>query len=834
VPIPRLLTSPGLGTKLTAHAPATSRQADGSRPAAVVTVHRTGDLSQAVSLPVKVAGGSADAGSDYSRSRTERLRVRFEPGQSSALLVIPTLPTRKHQPRETLHLRIGGASRSQPVTRATVTLGATPRGATSMPSSAAAIVSLVNQFRAVETFSNPTNLGQITSQLQAGQYPNKDAGNTVGEVSGTNGLSAYPGDGRNTPGAFQVDLANMGISDPNNPAIETFGEWKGTPASAKYASPYDTQIALSKQTLSDFFGIEVSAAGLITKIPAAAAAVFLRNDALASAGTAAWDPAANPLVGQHIDAFRTEQLALYLAGRSDSDIVTGVADSRTAPQAVMDLAEGLQQQVARSFMYAVYQKFQNHPDYKDVVAEAKKYFGSTLKITASTGAFGVLPGQEFWCRFNASFIVAGSYVRGERDMFGLVKALVDAAQTGTGVWNATSTAITFTRVTPAGVVGQNAIFTVNKTPLNVDPSYPSIFHYGAVVSPFDEGIDWNDKAAWGVKGRSIAGGLGYTRLGTAQTVTGTTSVSQPGVYQYSGLGAGGTLTLTGAGPFVVVSSIPSPVVITNEGYGVRANQGQTFTAGRTIDVSSFGMTTPQQVLDASFYGWYGDGTLNLAKVTDAAVPTTVPAFLYFVPAAQGDPANVVANQNGFYDPSSPYYRSARIAVANAGVLGRPSTAEDWATHFRITPPIPGTGVIDASRATGKVLVIADDTIATVKLGSGGSIAFASDWTASAKTYVLNALPAVGSAARPILAINAGDTIDARLVSGQPTWTIDNREQTTADNQAPVSPFYRRYAAFSRYFATQGSATSVAEFAGSLRTTSPVADPASVIRAALRS
>lgn len=835
VPIPRLLTSPGLGTKLTAHAPAASRQADGSRPAAVVTVHRTGDLSQAVSLPVKVAGGSADAGSDYSRSRTERLRVRFEAGQSSALLVIPTLPTRKPQPQETLHLRIGGASRSQPVTRATVMLGATPRLVTSIPSSAAAIVPLVNQFRAVETFSNPTNEGQIKDQLRAGTYPDPTAGNTKGEVSATQGLAAYPGDGRNTPGAFQVDLANMGISDPNNPAIETFGEWKGTAGSAKYASAYDTQIALSKQTLSDFFGIEVSAAGLITKIPAAAAAVFLKNDALASAGSAAWDPAANPLVGQHIDAFQTEQLSLYLAGRSESDILTGVTDSRTAPKAVMDLAEGLQQQVARSFMYAVYQKFQNHPEYKDVFAEAKKYFGATLKITASTGAFGVDPGQEFWCRFNGSFIVAGSYVRGERDMFGLISALVQAAQTGTGVWNATSTDITFTRVTPADVVGQSAIFTVNKTPLNVDASYPSIFHYGAVVSPLDEGVDWNDKAAWGVKGRSIAGGLGYTRLGTAQAVTGTTAASQPGIYRYSGLGTGGTLTLSGAGPFVVVSSVPSPVEITNGGYGVKANQGQTYTAGRTIDISSFGMTTPQQVLDASFYGWYdSSGTLAIAKVTDASVPTTVPAYLYFVPAAQGDAANVIANQNGFYDQSSPYYRSARVAVANAGVLGRPSTAEEWATHFRITPAAPGTGVIDASGVTGNVLVIADDTIATVKLGSGGSIAFAADWSRSAKTYVLNAQPAVGSGARPILAINAGDTIDARLVSGQPTWTIDNREQATADNNAPVSPFYRRYAAFSRYFATQGSATSVAEFAGSLRTTSPVADPASVIRAALRS
>ena len=63
-------------------------------------------------------------------------------------------------------------------------------------------------------------------------------------------------------------------------------------------------------------------------------------------------------------------------------------------------------------------------------------------------------------------------------------------------------------VTPAGTIGADAVFSVDKTPINVNPSYPSIFHYGAVVSPMDDGVDWNDKAAWGIKDRSTAGGLG--------------------------------------------------------------------------------------------------------------------------------------------------------------------------------------------------------------------------------------------------------------------------------------------------------------------------------------
>jgi hypothetical protein len=841
VPIPRSFTGPGLGVTLTALASSEARVADGSIPTATVTVFRTGDTSRALSLPVRVVGGTADANRDYRKRALERTRVRFEPGQSAVLLVVPTLPTRSAQPQETLVLRIGGANLTQPRVRTSLVLGATAPAATSTPAAVSAVTRLANQMRAVETFSDPTNPGQITAQLRSGNYPDPWARNQAGEVSGTNGLSAYPLDLRNTPGAFQVDLANIGVQDPSNPWMEKFGEWKGVPGSLKTGGAgleTNTCIAFSKATLSDFFGIEVDAAGLITRMPAAAAAVFMGNDALASATSDAWNPSANPLIGQHIDNFQREQLALYLAGRSWSDSSVGVKDARTAPQAVMDLSEKLQQQVTRSFMFGVYQKYQNHSEYKDIFAKAQKMFGATLKITASTSALGVQKGEEFWCRMSGGFVVAGAYVSGEVMMFNLLKAFVQAAETGTGTWVLDpvdlSKNVRFTRVTPAGTPAQDAVFTVDKTPLNQSETFPSILHYGAVVSAVSEDVDWSDKTAWGVQDRNVNAGLGYTRLGPGQSVTGTATVTQPGRYMYTGLDDGRTLTLAGAGPFYVYG-VPGTggVVITPSGYGQPDNNNQSVAGGQKIDISEYAMSTPQQVLDASFYGWYADGKLQARRVDDPSVQAEGSMYLYFVPAAGGDPANVMAHHEGaFWDTTSPYNRSARIQVANADVLGRAATAEAWARNFMLTPAPVRSGLIDASQTTGNVFVVVNDSVTTVKLGSGPSVALGLLANKAPKTYVLDAAPLVGSGRRPFLGLFEQDKIDVRLVSGNPTWTIDNREQSTFDTMATDSTRYSKFSAFSPYFASDATGNRVAEFAGMLRAGSVISDPAAVIQAAL--
>jgi len=247
------------------------------------------------------------------------------------------------------------------------------------------------------------------------------------------------------------------------------------------------------------------------------------------------------------------------------------------------------------------------------------------------------------------------------------------------------------------------------------------------------------------------------------------------------------------------------------------------------------MSTPQQVLDASFYGWYGgDGKPRMAKVNDPDVPANTEVYLYFVPAAVGDPAKVVANEGAFWDTSSPYNRSARVGVANVDALGRPPTAEAWAANFMLQPPPDGKGVIDASAATGNVFIVANDSVETVKLGSGPTAAIGLLANKGAKTYVLAAAPLVGSGHRPFLGLFETDTIDARRVSGTPTWSIDNREQSTFDNKAPAGTPYSKFAAFSRYFATDPFGNRVAEFAGMLRTNTNdvIADPAAKIKGRL--
>ena len=209
--------------------------------------------------------------------------------------------------------------------------------------------------------------------------------------------------------------------------------------------------------------------------------------------------------------------------------------------------------------------------------------------------------------------------------------------------------------------------------------------------------------------------------------------------------------------------------------------------------------------------------------------------LYFVPAAGGDPANVLVNMDyKFYDGSSPYFGSARVGVASVDLLGRATTAEAWADNFMLESPPPGKGVIDASAATGNVFIVANDSVATVKLGSGPTAAIGLLANKGAKTYVLDAAPLVGSGHRPFLGLFETDTIDARRVSGTPTWSIDNREQSTFDTKAPAGTPYSKFAAFSRYFATDPSGNRVAEFAGMLRTNTNdvIADPAAKIKARL--
>jgi cardiolipin synthase len=118
------ISAPAARVELHAHAEDVIR-AIGTRGSVVLEVTRTGDTSRALRLPIRAVGGSAAAGSDYSRRLVNRRFARFAAGEQSTLVSLPLARPRVHQPEETLELRIGGRGPRMPVVRTTVILGAT-------------------------------------------------------------------------------------------------------------------------------------------------------------------------------------------------------------------------------------------------------------------------------------------------------------------------------------------------------------------------------------------------------------------------------------------------------------------------------------------------------------------------------------------------------------------------------------------------------------------------------------------------------------------------------------------------------------------------------------
>lgn len=583
---------------------------------------------------------------------------------------------------------------------------------------------LANQIRAVETFSNPDNMGQIVSQLRSNDYPDPNAKNNAARTTtGTFGASAYPGDLRNTPGAFQVDLANMGKVDPWNKNFEVFGRWDGTAGALKNPNSPDVEFDFSKDTLSTFLGIELDANGLITSITREAASVFLHNEAVAF--DAGFDPLKNPLIGQHIDTLKREQLSLYLAGRVAEDSTVGLDDPRVAPDGVVSTALGLQYQTSRSYMYGVLKTYASNDTYKEIFAKAKDLFGSTMRITSSQTAFGVNKGDVFWSKFNAAFISGGAYVSGVNAMYGLYSGLAQANETGTGTWVTGSSTITFKKVAD-GATAADKIFTVDKTPLNLSETYPSIFHYGAVMSTIAIDDLLNDPDSWGVTGRT--GEMGYNSIGATQLQQGGGTLASGAsayYYIYDGLDANQTLKMVGTGAYrlaPVPTASADVVRVDNSGYSQSSNNSQSVTAGKKIDMSAYGLTIEQAYPDMFFV----DTTVNPAKVYRVSdkdfVAPAAGLYLYYVNGAGGD-LDVATDAITNYKVSwqEPYKFSYRVSVANTDILGRPDNAQQFGQQFIMTPPPPpvqGTGVIDANGLTGNLWLQTNTSITRVLLGSG--------------------------------------------------------------------------------------------------------------------
>lgn len=599
---------------------------------------------------------------------------------------------------------------------------------------------LVNQIRAVETFSNPDNPGQIVGALKPNHFPDPNAANDPrAKTTGTLGLDAYPGDLRNTPGAFQIDLANLN---------RVFGIWKGTARSPKNSSPFDTQFAFSQKALATYFGVTVNADGLITQASSAASSIFLHNESIAL--DPAWDPSANPLIGQHIDNFQTEQLSLLLAGRSpmDSNIRMDL-NPRKAPDSLVAMDAAIQGQAARNFIWSNFNTYKTFDLYKDTFAKAEKLFGSTMRITASSTAFGIRKGETFLCEFNPGFIIGGGYVRGFNTggMFDIVKTVVAADELGSASYVDEATRVTIT-ITKSIAPGGGKIFSVDKTPINVSDEYPSIFHYAAAVSPFK--VDMLHATDWNIDEDAFS--LGYAQTQTLLQVADSTTLpvgNGPYLVTYSGLADGKTLAATGADVYrigVMESKGTQPVKVDSSGYNANpANNSQSVVSGQQIDMSDFG-TTLEQAYPNFFYVFAADdgtGTYvdKVVHVSDSNVPSGIPLRIYYLPAAEGSvSAAQAAVTSGDFSSFSRFFHSYRVNVADRSVLGTPTGPESWASVFIMTPPpppTPGSGVIDASASTGSLHITVDQSIRKVELGSGTNTLIAGS-APGAATFALNA------------------------------------------------------------------------------------------------
>ena len=602
---------------------------------------------------------------------------------------------------------------------------------------------LANQIRAVETFSNPDNIGQIKDQLVKNDYPNDNKLNDKGALTtGTFGASAYSLDARNTPGAFQVDLANIGKVNPYNNFVEVFGQWDGTAGATKDPKSKDVEIAFTQDTLSTFLGVEVDAGGLITRATRSAAAVLLHSESLAL--DEAFDPANNPLIGRHIDSLKREQLSLYLAGRlGDEGTVKMADDRRVAPGGVVSAALDLQYQTSKSYMYGVLKTYADHDSYKAIFEKARALFGSTMKITSSQTAFGIKKGEVFWSRFNAGFITGGAYVSGMNSMFGLYSGLVQADEEGQGTWTVNGSTVTFTKVADGGT-GASKVFMVDKTPVNLSDTFPSIFHYGAVLSPYAIDPYISDPASWGVTGRK--GELGYGRLASTETQQGggVLNIGSGAVsYVYKGLEDEQTITVTGSG-FIDMSPVPAAsadsITVDNSGYNNDQNNSQTLNVGQKIDMSAY-KTTIEEVYKNLFYVDTSVTPFRVAHISDAAFQA--PAwglYLNYVHGADGSLETAAkAIREYLVTWQEPYKYSYRVGLKDTSILGYPSSAAEIDKHFVIDPPPPpvqGSGALDASLLTGALYLRTDTSISRVLLGTG-SASVVSGSQGDGIVYVLN-------------------------------------------------------------------------------------------------
>lgn len=703
---------------------------------AFFTVTLSRPASKVVSINYVTVSGQAQPSNDYV---FENGKLVFARGETTKTVGIETMEDFVEESAETFgfsltasfDVSIPGSKEAwalPPVYKATL-------GASAGDAQQEQISAFMRKIRSVETFSDPLNPGQIVSGLVPNGFPNPDAiNNSNVKTSGTKGLATYPGDARNTPGAYQVDLANM-----NN----VFGVWGGQGGSEKNSNPENTQFAFSKATLETYFGIKVDGNGFITEIGPEAASIFLQNDSLANSSS--FNKASNPLIGQNIQNFKYEQLSLFLAGRLADDSTAGPTslgpDTRIATDSVQNRVDDIQLQAAKTFVYNSYisalkNNASNEADFgPGGFNNVEALFGSTLKITSSTTAFGVKAGQVFLGTLNPSFLNGYGYVGGYFGLRPVLSAILAADANGTSTLTINATHITVTRTLENGI----KVFSFDKTPVNVSAEYPSFFHYGALLSQFKD-INMASGAHWAVSTTPFT--LGYATTGTQVSTqiigTGTLPTTAP-AYQvgYTGLGLNQTMTVNGAGAYNItpeVSSTAPNVVVTPTGYVQTGNNNQSVSSDQKIDMSAYGTnyataSTHFFYVDSSADGQVYPGGRAYSRTDCPSISFGL--YFYYIPTASTvAEAQTALGDSSFFGGTNA--SAFRVSVANCNILGD-APADKFV--FVSTPVVDGTGLVDASAATGPIFINVDKSLNRMNLGSGRNQIMDSNTTAT--TYFIN-------------------------------------------------------------------------------------------------
>jgi hypothetical protein len=257
--------------------------------------------------------------------------------------------------------------------------------------------------------------------------------------------------------------------------------------------------------------------------------------------------------------------------------------------------------------------------------------------------------------------------------------------------------------------------------------------------------------------------------------------------------------------------------VDNNGYNNPANNSQMVNAGQKIDMSAYG-TTMANAYQNFFYVFTSSGKDVVKHVSDPSVPADVPLRMYYIPAADGLVAKAQeAVTKGDFSRWSPYVDSYRVILQNLAVLGTPTGADEWSQHFIMTPPTPepaGTGVLDASGATGSLSLQIDGSINQVSLGSGPNVVERDSFNAPV-TFILNPNMSSGVVDTTFSGLDLGvdvlslqrfaDVKDLQVIVGS---SFDNK----ADSPS-ISGYYEQYStsALVRFTAGVAGARQTYEF-----------------------